>query len=113
MKVKKIRSYSKYTKEAALLLGQLIQLARKEKSWSEIELAERAGINKLTLRKIEKGDLNTAMGLVFEVATLVGIQLFDSGPSRLTSNLERVEDKLALLPKRIRKPTSGGVNDDF
>ena len=113
MKIKKIRTYSKATKEASLLLGQMIQLARKERAWSETELAERAGINKLTLRKIEQGDLNTSMGLVFEVAVLVGLELFDVGPSRLASNLDQVKDKLRLLPKRIRKPMNDEVNDDF
>ena len=40
----KTRVYSKYSKTAVALLGKLIQLARKERKWSEQALAERADI---------------------------------------------------------------------
>jgi len=52
------------------------------------------------------------IGLVFEAATLVGVPLFVSEPSRLTSQIERVDDKLALLPQAVRQSRSE-VKDDF
>ena len=113
MKVKKQRTYSKYTKEACTLLGQHIQLGRKAKLWTEKDLADRAGISIPTLRKIEKGDLNIALGFAFEVATLVGVQLFDAGPSRLSNDIDILKDKIALLPKKIKIPKKEVVNDDF
>lgn len=114
----KERKYSKYTQDAAVLLGKYIQLARKERGFSEENLANRAGISRLTVRKIEKGDLKCEIGLVFEVATLVGVNLFDVDATTTIANtlafsasINRVNDKLALLPKSIRKKK--GVDDAF
>ena len=67
----KQRVYSKYTQEAVTLLGEQIKLGRKQRKWSENALAERSGISRATLQKIESGKMTSAIGLVFEVATLV------------------------------------------
>ena len=108
----KARTYSKYSIEAASLLGGQIKLGRKQLKWTEHDLADRAGISRATLQKIEKGDLSCAFGLVFEVAALVGVNLFDSENRSLAAHLERTADKLALLPKTIRKKKKD-VDDDF
>ncbi len=102
--------HSKYTKQAVSLLGQQIKLARKKRRWSEQALAQRAGIARATLRKIEGGDLTCAIGTAFEVAALVGLNLFDSDKESLARHRGRVEDKLAVLPKRIQ---TREVDDDF
>ncbi len=47
----KDRIYSSYTREAASLLGKQIRLGRKQRKWTEQELAERAGLSRATLRK--------------------------------------------------------------
>lgn len=108
----KQRAYSKYAKEAALLLGQQIKLGRKEHQWSEQKLAERAGISRATLQKIESGEMSPSIGLVFEVAALVGISLFDQESRSLATGIELAQSKIALLPKRIRSKTRA-VDDDF
>ena len=109
----KDRTYSSYTREAAVLLGRQIRLGRKQRKWTEHELAERAGISRATLQKIEKGDLSVAIGLVFEVAALVGVCLFDAQHSTLTGYIARTEDQLALLLSTVRKPRRHAVDDDF
>lgn len=106
------RIYSKYAQEAALLLGQQITLARKKRKWSLVNLAERAGISKTTLQKIEAGEMSPSIGLVFEVATLVGVPLFELDKQRLATSIELTQAKLALLPKQIRKQNKV-VDDDF
>jgi DNA-binding XRE family transcriptional regulator len=68
----KQRTYSKYAQEAALLLGKQIKPARKQRKWSEQNLADRAGISRVTLQKMENGEMTCAIGLVFEAAALVG-----------------------------------------
>ena len=108
----KDRIYSSYTREAGVLLGKQVRLGRKQRKWTEHELAERGGISRATLQKIEKGDLSVAIGLVFEVAALVGIKLFDSERSTLASHLARTDDKLAVLPSAVRKSRKT-VDDDF
>jgi transcriptional regulator with XRE-family HTH domain len=108
----KDRAYSRYTREAAVLLAKLVQLGRKQRKWTEHELAERAGISRATLQKIEKGDLSVAIGLVFEVAALVGVPLFDEERASLAAHITRTDDKLALLPSTVRKRRKT-VDDKF
>lgn len=52
------------------------------------------------------------IGTVFEVATILGIDLFGTDREGLRSMVERGRDRLALLPARVREPT-GPVDDDF
>lgn len=108
----KQRTYSKYAKEAALLLGQHIKLGRKTRQWSEQNLAARAGISRATLQKIEAGEMSPSIGLVFEVAALVGVPLFEQDSRALATGIELTQSKIALLPKCIRNPTKA-VDDDF
>ena len=108
----KDRTYSRYTREAATLLARQIQLGRKQRKWTEHELADRAGISRATLQKIENGEMSVAVGLVFEVAALVGVALFDADRTSLTTHIARTNDKLALLPSAVRK-RSKSVDDEF
>lgn len=94
------------------MLGKQVRLGRKQRKWTELELADRAGISRATLQKIEKGDLNVAIGLAFEVAALVGVRLFDEERTSLPAHLARTEDKLALLPAAVRRHRKT-VDDDF
>ncbi|MDT8429713.1 MAG: helix-turn-helix transcriptional regulator [Pseudomonadales bacterium] len=108
----KQRSYSQYALEAAVLMGEQIKLGRKQRQWSETNLADRAGISRATLQKIENGEMSCAVGLVFEVATLVGVKLFEPDNIPLARHIEHTRDKIALLPQRI-KASNKAVRDDF
>lgn len=109
---KKTRTYSSYTLEASGLMGKLIRLGRTERKLTAQDLADRAGISRGLLQRIEKGDPKCEMGAVFEVAALVGVKLFDADSNALTSHIERIEDKLALLPKAVQKRRKA-IDDDF
>lgn len=106
------RTYSAYSSDAMHLLGATIRAERKTKKMSEQELAERAGVSRSVIQRVEKGDMTCGVGIVFEVAHIVGIPLFDAEPSRLSSQIRQVEDKLTLLPKTIHKKKKV-INDDF
>jgi transcriptional regulator with XRE-family HTH domain len=106
------RTYSGTTKQALSLMGGLIRLARKQRKMSEADLAARVGVARSTLQLIEMGHPKVEIGLVFEAAALVNVPLFTDEPSRLTSEISRVKDKLALLPQSVRRPRSE-VKDDF
>lgn len=106
------RTYSRITREALTMMGGLIRLARKQRKMSEADLAARVGIARSTLQLIEKGHPKVEIGLVFEAATLVGLPLFVDEPSRLAPEISRVDDKLALLPRSVRRPRKT-VKDEF
>ena len=95
-----------------MLFGQLIKLGRKNRHFSEAKLAERAGISRATVQKIENGDPSVAIGLVFECAIIVGVSLFNSPETSITLEIDRLKDKLALLPKAIHSDKTK-VDDDF
>ena len=97
------RAYSTYTAEALFLLAGLIRAARLEKKMSAQEVADRAGISRGMLSRIEKADPKCEIGATFEVARIVGVSLFESELSRIVMQVNHVEEKLALLPKSARK----------
>lgn len=108
----KTRTYSLYSREAMQLISNLIRIARKERRLTTQEVSERAGISRGLLQRIEKGDLKCEIGVVFEVATIVGVKLFDTEAKTLKKYIQHTEDKLALLPKSVRVKTKV-VDDDF
>jgi transcriptional regulator with XRE-family HTH domain len=105
-------TYSRQTLDAARVLGLDVARARRQRRWTAEELAERAGISPVTLRKVEQGDPTVALGTAFEVATLLGIELFGADRDGLTSLVDRGRERLAMLPARVRSP-AGEVHDDF
>lgn len=66
MKSKQVIVFPKYRKIWDKL-GENIKLARKRRKITAIQLAERAAIERLTLRKIERGDPSVSMGAYFNV----------------------------------------------
>ncbi len=109
-----VRTYSRYTGEALGLLAKLIRAARLERKMTALEVSERAGISRSTLSRIEKADPKCEIGVVFEVAKIVGVSLFNSSDSNTIINVHSkyLDDKLALLPSASRK-TKRIVHDDF
>jgi transcriptional regulator with XRE-family HTH domain len=110
---KRPRPSSPYAADAARLLGARIRLARRERRWSQDELAARAGITSRTLSKIEHGDLSVGLGATLEAAALVGVPLFYTERSRLSTELDRVEARGALLPRPPRMRRDVEVKDEF
>ncbi len=106
------RAYSPYSLAAAKLLGAEIGLRRRERRWTAQELADRLGITRVTLSKVERGDPSVGLGIAFEAAALVGVPLFHDDPASIDADLARAEEKLALLPERVRTPRAR-PGDDF
>ena len=98
--------------DAASVLGKQIRLARKRRKLSEADFAQRVGIARSTLRAIEEGSLKSEIGLVFEAAVIAGVDLFQESARNLVPQIARLEDKLALLPRRVRL-IPGDHKDNF
>jgi transcriptional regulator with XRE-family HTH domain len=106
------RPYSRYAAEAVSYLGRLIRKSRIERKETAELLAERAGISRGLLQRIERGDPGCSVGAVFEVAALLGIRLFDLDRETLTANNQIAAQTLTLLPSAAR-PRRKAVKDDF
>lgn len=101
-----------YAVEAIRLLGTQVAIARRERAMPEAELAERIGVSRSTVRRIERGDRRVAIGTMLDAAAVLGVPLFHPEPDRLQLELARATDALRLLPDRVRL---GGrdLDDDF
>ncbi len=106
------RSYSRYAREAAELLGLAVRAARIERGLTVAETAERAGVSRGLVHRVEKGEPGSSIGAAFEVAAIVGLRLFEAGPATLTRHLSRERGRLALLPQSVRTGTAK-VKDDY
>lgn len=68
----------KISKKAALLLkelGEKIHAARKKQNISAAATAEAAGLSRISLHRVEKGEASVAMGSYFAVIQALGLQL--------------------------------------
>jgi transcriptional regulator with XRE-family HTH domain len=106
------RAISPYVAEAVAYLGSLIREGRIARKQTISELAERAGVSRGLLQRIEKGDAGCSIGAAFEVASLVGIRLFDLDRATMTLSNDMLAQKLTLLPRSAR-PKEKSVKDDF
>ncbi len=106
-------SITRQAGDAARALGAQVAAARKQRRWSASRLAEQAGINVRTLRKVERGDPTVTLGTAFDVAVLVGVPLFTPRPSELAVLADHLADRAALLGERVVPITDDGLDDDF
>jgi transcriptional regulator with XRE-family HTH domain len=113
MAQKRPRHYSPYAVDAARLLGAQIRLARRQRRWSQDELAARVGVTPRTVSKIEHGDLSVGLGAALEAASLLGVPLFHAERSRLSTDLDLTEARSALLARPSRARPDDEVKDDF
>ena len=109
--MRRTRVYSPAAADATATLGALIAAARRSRRMTVDELCERAGISPNTLRSVEAGAPTVAIGVVFEVAVLLGVPLFDVPAGELSEVRARAGDRLALLPRRVRHPQE--FDDEF
>lgn len=107
------RPYSQHSQDALKLLGQLIREGRIVRAMTTTDLALRAGISRALLQRIERGDPGCSVGVVFEVAVLCGVLLFEPNSKLLAMTLTRHSEKMALLPKSVRfslnEPDEDGI----
>lgn len=55
-------------------LGENLKLARKRRKLTTEQVAERAGIHRATLYRIEKGDSSVAIGIYFNVLKVLNLE---------------------------------------
>ena len=73
MKTRKQILFPKHQKVLETL-GENIKLARKRRGFTTIQVSERAGIDRKTLYRIEKGDPKVTLGAYFNVLRVLGLQ---------------------------------------
>lgn len=100
--------------DAVAVLGQQVRLARQEAKLSRAALAERAGVSVNTVAAVEHGKGGVSVAIAFNVAVLAGVPLFGlEDPAEAARLRRRGEERLALLPQRVRAPRRPEIPDDF
>ena len=107
------RPYSPTALRAAELLGLMIRAARLERNMTSQELAERAGVSRPLLSRVEKGDMTVSLGAVFEIVTILGVPLFEEDDEWLTTRLAAERRANALLRQPAFQASRGKIDNDF
>jgi transcriptional regulator with XRE-family HTH domain len=76
-------------------LGARLQIARKSQKVSAVAAAEAAGISRVTLHRIERGEPSVAMGAWMAVASALGLTIDVAAPGA-------ADPGNATLPEKIR-----------
>jgi transcriptional regulator with XRE-family HTH domain len=106
------RAYSAHAREAVHLLGSMIRAGRLERKMTAQELAERIGVSRGFVQRMEGGDMRCEIGAFMEAAHIVGVPLFGVDERDLRKERARIDDRLSLLPRAARKPRKV-ISDDF
>lgn len=100
-------------KQALSAFGKILTLARKEHVWRQCDLAERIGISRQTVSRMEAGDPNVAAGCYFAAAWLLDVPIFPGIDAKSTSSfLNMIFDMLkGKYSQRIAKREKKIEND--
>jgi transcriptional regulator with XRE-family HTH domain len=93
-------------------LGARLRLARKRREWTAGELAERLGVTRATVAKLERGAPGSSIGVLATALWAMGL----TGLDRLApteEDLHGIALERARAPKRVRKRSERGDDYDF
>lgn len=103
---------SREAREALVFLGRTIRATRLQRRMTAEDLAERVGVSRNVLRRIENGESGVSIGTVFETMVVLGVPLFEGGPIGIGARLAETDQRLRLLPRAVhQRPLT--VRDDF
>ena len=84
-------------------VGENVRLARLRRKLSAQQVADRAGMSRSTIQKIEKGDPGTAVGNLLQVLVVLGLEQDFLGLAAADSLGRKLQDA-GLTVKRQRAP---------
>lgn len=91
-------------------LGDQLRIARKRRRMTQTEFAERLGVSRETVRRMERGDPGIAIGVILSAAWIFG--LLETALAAFAPNNDTIGQALELH----RLTTTGGTkrdDDDF
>jgi transcriptional regulator with XRE-family HTH domain len=99
------------TANTLVRLGQYIATARMRREWRQEDLARKAGIHRLTLRKVESGAPGTAIGAYAAALWALGLLEHLAEVARPNRDFEGETLAAARLGERAR--SSAALDDNF
>jgi transcriptional regulator with XRE-family HTH domain len=92
------------TQRRAEALGERLRLARMRRRMSLSELADRVGVARGTLTRLERGDLSVSLGLLARVLAILGLEEDLDQLARDDELGQRLQD---VRLSRPRRPSAG------
>ncbi|MFT4011627.1 MAG: helix-turn-helix transcriptional regulator [Nocardioidaceae bacterium] len=88
-------------RDALRVLGGEIKRARLARDWSVVDTAARVGVSPMTYAGVERGLGGTAIGTVFNAASILGVPLFGTTDAVEIARLRRSGERdMGLLRTR-------------
>lgn len=97
------RGHSRYARDALRVMGDTFHAARVSQRVSQAELAERAGISRALVARVERGDPGCAVGSVFEIDAILRVPLFDLDERAIRRKALHTTHLRTLLPGSVRR----------
>lgn len=99
------RPVSSRARRAAHTLGDYITTFRKLQGLTAEQVADRAGISRTTLRRLEHGETSVGLDVFLEVCRVLGILDFvlDGMNPYETALGQSLAEQNIILPKRVRR----------
>jgi len=94
-----IKSWPQPVQESLQLIGQIIQYARKSAGYTIAQIAQKAGVERKTIARLEKGDPGINLGLLITILWLLDIPLLQA----IDIGHRQPRTQLALLLKSLSK----------
>lgn len=91
-------------------LGERLRLARLRRRMSLADLAERVGTTRITLARLERGDLSASLGLLVRLLDVLGLEKDLDQLARDDELGQRLQDVRLRRPRRTssRRGTNAG-----
>ena len=113
MPASKKQNYARYTLAALERLGQLVAIARREQRMTAQDLADRIGVARGMIQRLEVGNPKIDIGVAFEACTILSIPLLgEEDAATMTLRSDESRKLLALLP-RYARARAVELADDF
>lgn len=107
---KNIRHIPKAAVELALAAGKALAFARKQQQWRQQDLAERLGVTRQTVARLERGDPAIALGIFLSALWLLDVPLTQGGELPANALLKLIEPHLR---SRVSRKKERPIDDDF
>ncbi|MCG7410493.1 XRE family transcriptional regulator [Paenibacillus sp. ACRRX] len=103
-------------KQVVLQLGAIMKKYRKEKKLSLEELSELAGVSKLTLGNIERGETNPTLGMLWKISKGLSIPLMALFSTKSSVNISQAGVGLKIpgdQPTCVFEPIFQNTSDEM
>lgn len=108
---------AKVPRQFLRLLADILVAARKSKRWRQIDLAERIGISRQSVARMERGDATVAIGHYVMAAWLLDIPILPDLKTERVDSQTMISQLISFLteqlPERIVKKDERPIDDNF